>query len=1069
MAQEQRFNNYAYICSNRGLVALYANDRLPDHTYSDLTNLEIRQENAISMRFGHTPLTAGATGNVPLDGAVLSLGRLMGLQQAWRYAKTSAGTLYRGDGAPFEAAPWTAIANGLNPSNRTSFVQTTTPFSSNPFLLVADSNLMLKDDGTTNTPWGYPFPAEPTGATPFIYFDNYPAGGHVYDRGEWFITPGSYNITGASAVSTTLNSISGTVESTSNNCWIIPFNLTTPTAAPLGFFVGLLASDRGGLFLEQLDVTGAGTATNPVTAAVAYCSPFQGAAPPPVGAIINIYSPTVEVAITAAGVASVSPTATFIPPWNLGFPSNTQGYAVRLQANVNDPTAVDHIRVILSFNDASFTNYMYYDIPGSSFIPPGHTGAIICPVSQFTIVGTPNFSNIASFRLDIVTTGPTEVFLLSLLTWFVDTAFPSSFGGLPYDYRSAGYNANTGSEGPSTQIVGYGGKVFYTPYVNQFPIAVQVPAITDPGFTHFRVYRRGGTLPNTWQMVGQVSLSQVTGASIMFMDTMADPVAATQNSLVIDNYPPITSTLPTPINTTFAVAASASLPGNQSTIYPVDMSQIAVGQLLSIGSGATLETVVVTSVGPNYFTAILQFPHQVGESIYGTARYRASANIACAAFERVFIAGDPNNPWRLYYSAIGEPESFPPENWIDLPGGTGEVIMGLVFTQGLLFAGTRQGWHKVISVNGSIPIAVKTNSLHGLFGVNALEEGEGVIQYLSFDGVYLFNGSTSTEFSEALQWVFRSYLEALGPIPVMDSSAAGRAAVSIGYDKSEIYVSYRALNDGLRHRAIYSQRDNRWRHDDIQASAQLYEEDSATLIFGTDAGMVFGDRVFDQDIASINPTTTTPINVRLCTASLDQGQPKNPKVYTEHTIDINTQGQNVTVGLLFDNQQTPVTLGTVNTPFRQQVNFNVNNGLGQLSRNVAFVVTGSLTTNIDIFELHLKALVEAETRESFDTYWTTYGTQEWKLVKQGYFQYTATAVVTISAYTDGNVTTPIYSVQLPPAATRTVIWKRFPAHMAKLWRFIATCPGNFTMYENSHIEVKPVCGIKGYARQPLTA
>lgn len=1052
MSIEQKYQNYAYICGTRGLVALYANDRLPDHTYNDLTNLEVRQENALSMRFGHIPLTLtpDKTANAPLDGAVLSLGRLHGLTLSWRYAKTSNGTLYRGHGEMI-ALPWTAIDGGLNQTNRTSFVQTQTPFSSNPFMLIADSNMMLKDDGTERTSWGYPFPDRPASANPFYWFDDFIGRSYIPQRGVWFYNDQdySYGNLGGHYWSTLLRA-TGTVESNNNECLVL-----NPVTNTTNLFVGLWDSQWGALFVEAADTTNN----------IAYCSPFLGDYPPPVGVSLNLFcnAVTVTTVVGNGQTGTVSSNGLFNPGWVVDWPSNTQGWAIRLQATVHDPTQIARIRINLSFNDASFTNYMFYDVPGADFTAD-KMATIVIPISSFTMIGTPNLSNIVSFRLDIVNSsigGSTTIILFSLITWFIDNAFPSSLGGLPYDYRVAGYNSNTGSEGPSTQIVGYGSSVFHTPYVNQHPIIIYPPPVPGAGLTHFRIYRRGGTLSTAWYMVGQVPFTAAPGG--VFVDTMSDPVAATQNQLAIDNYPPITSTLPTPINTTFAVAAHPSKPTTPSIIYASDMSQIDRGQLLDIGSGATSETVVVIDVGPQYFTAYLQYPHQVGEQIYGGARYQASANIAEAAFERIFVGGDPNNPGRLYYSALAQPESFPPENFIDLPGAA-EVIMGMAFTSGLLFVGTLTGWHKVISVNGSTPIAVKTNARHGLFGVNALEIGEGVVTYLSYDGVYLFNGSNSTEFSEAVQWVFRSYLEAGGPIPVMDTSTAGRAAVNFGYDKSEAFVSYLSV-DGVRQRVIYSQRDNRWRHDDISASAQNYEEDVATLIYGNDQGMVYMDRIGDQDIIGVEGAV--PVTVRLATAALDQGAQKNPKVYQEFTIDINTRNQDVTVGLLLDNMSREVILGTVNTPVRQQVNLNVNEGLGLSSLNAAFLVKGTLTNNIDIFELHVKALVDAETRESFDTYWTKYGVQEWKLVKQGYFEYTATDPVTICAYIEGNVTTPKYCITLPPSPTRTIVWKRFPAVIAKLWRWVATSPGNFTMYESSHIEVKPVCGIKGYTRQPF--
>jgi hypothetical protein len=123
-----------------------------------------------------------------------------------------------------------------------------------------------------------------------------------------------------------------------------------------------------------------------------------------------------------------------------------------------------------------------------------------------------------------------------------------------------------------------------------------------------------------------------------------------------------------------------------------------------------------------------------------------------------------------------------------------------------------------------------------------------------------------------------------------------------------------------------------------------------------------------------------------------------------------------------------------------------------------------------VFELHFRAVVEPEYREGFDTFWCKYGTEEWKVVKQGYFEYTAIAPIVVNCYEDGNTTAPAFSFTLlSTGGFRQIIWVRFPPTKAKMFRWIGTSTGGFTfqMYESSFIEAKPVCGAKGYTKAPL--
>ncbi len=982
--------------------------------------------------------------NQPLAGSVNTLGRLKSLGgNVYRYA-SAAGNLYRIAGN--NPGAWTSIQSGLSLS-RCSMVSYTPPFSSLPYIYIADANLMLQDNGTGSpSRWGILWPQQPmyasyTSTTGQFGVDDVP----VADNSAIYSYNNVTSHTLATPVSTTGT---GNLINEQLN------SLAVVSVTGIDAMAYVIVGDIGGVYVEAItDTTTTGTtgtiwfhSANPGGGAPQYTLPVTRN-------VIRFVTPSSGTSYFECNfnnhVLDFSPAVT----------SPTQ-LSIILRINVHDPSDLSDLKLLLSTGDQTFANGYSYDIP-PAYLSTNAESIIIVPLSSLTSVGAPNIHSVQAFRLVTTQTGAATVDYYSLNLDLGNG--PSILGGIPYQYMYTYFNANTGDEsGPSPMMLPNG---IYQP-VSLFygGLVLYWQAPTDPRVTHIRIYRLGGTLPNQYQMIAQVAATTVPP----YIDNTPDSIAEVGNVLNIDNYPPITSTLPNPVNTTLSQAVTATLFA-KSAVYPVSMANISVNQRVTLGTGATQETVTVAAIFSDHFTALLEFNHNLGETVYAEAAWAQPCNGAQVGFDRLFLFGDPNNPGNIYFSDVGYPSSFGVENFLTLDDTT-DPVMGITPESfGRMYAFTLGGSvYQLVSVNGSIPVAVKTNATHGMFSLNAYMVMDQGIPYYSNDGIYFFNGGTATEVSQILQWIFRQYSEAGGPLPVQDLTQ--RNQVNFGFFWDEAFISYKAV-DGNRYRVIFSPRDNRWRNDTIPASAQLYERDTATLIYGDDTGMVYQDRTGDQDFAS--PGTAVPVPYEITTASLDQGQPKNPKWYTELTVDINTNGQIVPIYLLLNNQdgqpQNVIGPFSVNTPVREQINFKINSGLGVSSLNVAFDIVGEATQNFDLFQLHLKALVDAETRQSFDTFWTKYGSEQWKVCKQGYFEYISIQDTIVGCYQGGNMTTPVFTFVLPSTSgNRNIIWIRFPSTKAKLWRFVGVSNFDFQVYPSSHIEVKVLGANKGYQPQPLT-
>lgn len=313
---------------------------------------------------------------------------------------------------------------------------------------------------------------------------------------------------------------------------------------------------------------------------------------------------------------------------------------------------------------------------------------------------------------------------------------PSSFGGVGYDYRVTPYNAATGTEGNGTPIqkfdpqFGYLASLVAPTYLRQ---AVQITGqyFTDTQVTHLRVYRRGGNRSANWFQIDQVP-NIPTGGQFVYKDVIPDAVLAEAQPLILDNDPPVTSSLQFPINTT--LAAPTSSPG--SSIYSQFSQQLVtvaagtanfvVDQIVLIGYATNLEEVRVINGGTGQFTAIVRLQHNQGEPVSVSSIPRQPCNLVAQAYGQVWVAGDPNNPHFLYFSKRARPENFGPQDYIPV-GSPSDPINAIINWRGTLFVATLTTWYQIIG--GAQPYAQPTGSKHGVVAQQGWAQTESAIWY----------------------------------------------------------------------------------------------------------------------------------------------------------------------------------------------------------------------------------------------------------------------------------------------------------------------------------------------------
>lgn len=1181
---------------NGGLSCRYQYDHVPPGRYLNLQNLESRSEGTLSTRYGLAALSTDGISNIPLGAAVTTLGRMQGLSTPYNYAQAGANLFRKNtDGIGSYGAAISAALSG----SRMSMAPYRPNNNANPYMFLADDNVLLKDSGALLNNWGIAPPNQPALIVPVVPdLIDIELCDEANTSSFTLSNLGAAAITGRVATSIALpitsTGIQLAVVNTVGAALVRAGGTTTATVAGgHGFVSGMRVAITGAIdpafnvASAVITVTGGTTFTfvNPG----ANGSGGGTASPLPslqVGMSVTTTDANVETVyvteVTTTGfvanftqthiinsgitgsylsgtvAANTTATITKADNLNLSF-TNIQdqpdGNLVQAYILASNPLALLQVTLLFDVGDGTFTQDYYSaavamspaqtvasgtiqagsaqtaavaaraaggvnvsTVGGNnpSLLPSDYPllqqlqPSVLNPgVNPWTLIqvrladfvangaaGGPNndWTRVVAWRIQVQTQATLTTAIGFDDIVFVGGSDLDSFAGQAYDYRYTYYNINTGCESGPSQIMVATDPTTFGLFLGAnlpLPLAVQRLGIqitplqpTDPQVTHIRIYRRGGSLTQAWYFVTQIATGTPT-----FLDTIADSIIEINNTLVVDADAPVTTELQAPVNATFTVNNfPVSSVGPGLTTGTISGGSVVPGQLVTVGATGAQEQVYVKTVVGATVTMYLQLNHgfafhaSASTTVAATTLPQTPMNLMAIAFDKAWLAGDPNNPHVLYYSTTFQPETFPVENSLEI-GTPDAPIMALVELQGLLYVFTTKRVFEILGAGSAVPTVIPTGVKHGLAAQFAWCVSEGTIYYLSYDGVYAFRGGQSTYMTEAVEWIWTG--KNLGPVPAIN--IAQKAQILLAYWNHEIFCRY-VDQGGNSHRLISNETYGyRWRNDDQSTgniTAMYFSEDTGELFVGKDDGMVYQDRVNDYDSGGfvIGVEKKNAINYALQSAQMDQSEvdptlAKRNKIYNECTLDFDSAGQSVNVSLLFNGgagvlNGTTLALGTFSQTGRGQVQININAGDGQEALNVGVLLTGSATAAVTFYELHLRAAPQAEFRKSWDTWWMGQGGDDWKMTKQIFAEYKATdpGGVSVQAFTDGNMTTPAFTFTLPQTtgthrASKKV---RFPATKYRLIRYIGTSASNFQMYDDTEFDTKSLTSGKGYQRSKIS-
>lgn len=729
-------------------------------------------------------------------------------------------------------------------------------------------------------------------------------------------------------------------------------------------------------------------------------------------------------------------------------------------------------------------------IPRGNFLPVGNAG-------QSGL----DWSNITGWQLVIETTataitgdGSSTVGCNGLyLQWGYG---PSSFAGVGYDWRYTYYNANTGTEsnGSSEQFFdeqyGYLASL-KAPYYFRQAAQVTGQYSTDPQVTHVRMYRRGGIYANNWLLSDQVP-NLTTGGPFQYKEVVADASLAQASPLALDNDPPVTSTLPTPIATTLSAPTTGPGSSIYSTFAPQTVTvtdtaaQFYPNQTVLVGNANNLEEVLVVAGGTGQFSAVLRLQHNAGEQVSATSVPRQHPSICCLAYNNQVFVVDPLNPANVFASKPGYPESFSPAGYFPV-AAPDDAVMALINWRGTLVAATQKTW-KII-VGGANPYAQPTGAAHGLVSKTGWTLVEGAIWFQAADGWREFSGADGVYTTLPVEWMFRSSPETIVP----KFNASEYAEVVMAYYQNQVYGSFISASDYQRYRLRFDTQYRRFGLDDVPATAMLWEQDINSLLLGVEfesasnSAPQYGvaqDWIGDFDDGGWNSFGTAllqnPIQLTIQSPYGDWGAPHNAKQWNVLEGDYDTKDQVIQTSLFFKGENNfSVALPDMNQGSgRSKYQFKITDSesasdplaAGVEAYSVSIQHKMSVTKAPVLFQENIYGLVVAEERTSLDTFWQRFSIDQLKLIKDGYFDYNAGAQITVSLFADGS-SVPYYvdDFTLIPQVNRSSVRVQFPTKKCRLWRAILSSTAPFQLWSPIEVEVKPLEDGSGYQKAPLPA
>lgn len=246
------------------------------------------------------------------------------------------------------------------------------------------------------------------------------------------------------------------------------------------------------------------------------------------------------------------------------------------------------------------------------------------------------------------------------------------------------------------------------------------------------------------------------------------------------------------------------------------------------------------------------------------------------AQDYLFACGDPYRAGTVYYSKPGRPDSWPPQNAVEVCPPSEVLQSGCVYgSEAFVFSTERL--YRLLPNTGILGTvtAIPTACSHGLYARQGWVVGKNGIFFVSYDGLYVTQGGPEEFIADDIQPLFNNEIRN-GYYPI-DFTVPNAIALEI--HDNDLWFLYQDTQ-GVQQCLIYSLLAKYWRHYNFfNAVAGLYSDNtySRLILGGKATGKLYSHAGVSDDGTAISCTVTIPY--------LDQESPRQMKTYGDVTVD----------------------------------------------------------------------------------------------------------------------------------------------------------------------------------------
>lgn len=270
----------------------------------------------------------------------------------------------------------------------------------------------------------------------------------------------------------------------------------------------------------------------------------------------------------------------------------------------------------------------------------------------------------------------------------------------------------------------------------------------------------------------------------------------------------------------------------------------------------------------------------------------------------LFGCGDPFNPGSVYYCKQGFPDSWPPQNRVEVCAPSEKLQAGCVYG-GQPYVFSRERLYALLPNAGALGAvtSIPTECRHGLYARWGLVAGKEGIYFIAYDGIYRTTGGPEEYLTDDIQPLFTGDIRN-GYYPI-DMTVV--EAMRLEIHDNDLWFLYQDTK-GVRQCMIYSFIAKYWRHYNFAKPLSCVVHDGTVprlLLGGFRTGKSYVHEGASDDSAAIVSTISLPY--------MDQGNPRQNKTYGDVVLDLSRMDTTVSVTAKLDNGLTtlsPVTISS---------------------------------------------------------------------------------------------------------------------------------------------------------------